>query len=263
MPASFISKTPNPLLLPDGTYCALFNDSTEGQTIYYYIDNKRTKLYTKLDMSSHKSNRCLHFQIYSNKFSKNPNRILAVPYIENDGDKNQNSTSETQEIVSEPLFECISPCSTFSDKKGTANVLFWTNLQPSKTFELNTETGQYKYDKSKILKINNNEINEFSFTNGNITRALCSVTIEFHQLYIKTEVSDGATTAPKTLVPIAKDIVVIKQVKSDSPVLDFSTGGGGGSTNSRHAHTSNSDCGFAFAVFHPGTGVPLGNPWKN
>ena len=58
---------------------------------------------------------------------------------------------------------------------------------------------------------------------------------------------------------------ILKQIKADSPVLDFSTGGGLGNKTSlsRHAHMNNSDCGFAFAVFHPGTSVPLGNPWKN
>ena len=117
-----------------------------------------------------------------------------------------------------------------------------------------------------ILKIKHDEINNFSFEKNTITRILCSVTIEFRQLYIKTEISDGLTDAPMSLVPVAKDLVIIKQVKADSPVLDFSYGGGGETTktsNSRHAHTNNSDCGFAFAVFHPGTGVPLGNPWKN
>ena len=115
------------------------------------------------------------------------------------------------------------------------------------------------------MKINPNDINNFSFQTGQITRALCSVSIEFKHLYMMGEVADGNTdNTQRFLVPIAKDIVVLKQIQSDSPVLDFSTGSGGGSRSSfsRHAHTNNSDCGFAFAVFHPGTGVPLGNPWK-
>ena len=266
MPTSFVSKTPNTLLLPDGSYCALFNDFSNGYSAYYYRDKKRTDLYTKLDMSSFKKQRCLHYQLYSDKFSQNPDRVLAVPYIENENVYNNSSGGENLGVLSQPLFECISPVSTYFDEKGSANLLFWTNLKPSEYFELNSETGQYVYDQNKILKITHDEINDFSFEKGSITRVLCSVTIEFHQYYIKTEISDGLDKAPMNLTPIARDIVIIKQVKADSPVLDFSTGGGNGGsvlTNSRHAHTSNSDCGFAFAVFHPGTGVPLGNPWKN
>lgn len=260
MPTSFVSKTPTSIHLPDGSYCALFNDFTSGYTAYYYLDNKRTDIYTKLDMSTFKKQRCLHYQIYHDKFSDKPDSVLAVPYI-----KNQFETSEDGSIISNPLFECISPMSTYIDSKGSANVLFWTNLKPSEQLELD-ENGQYIYDQNKILKINHDEINSFSFEYGQITRVLCSVTIVFLQLYIQGEIADGLTIAPMSLVPVAKDVVVIKQIKADSPVLDFSTGVGGGISvvnHSRHAHTNNSDCGFAFAVFHPGTGVPLGNPWKN
>lgn len=260
MPTSFVAKTPTSISLPDGSYCALFNDVNEGYTAYYYLNKERTEIATKLDMSTFKKQRCLHYQIYHNKFADKPSNILAVPYIED-----TNNNNEDGSLMSQPLFECISPMSTYVDNAGTANVLFWTNLKRGEYFSTNSETGQFIYDSSKILKINHDEINDFSFEKGSITRALCAVTIEFHQLYIKGEIADGLIKAPMSLVPIARDIVVIKQVKADSPVLDFSTGGGGtaSSTNSRHAHTSNSDCGFAFAVFHPGTGVPLGNPWKN
>lgn len=261
MPTSFVSKTPVSIPLPDGSYCALFNDFTNGYTSYYYLDNTRNKdLYTKLDMSNFGQQRCLHYQIYSSKFSNNPDTVLAVPYI-----KNIKSTSNDGSVISQPLFECISPMATYVNNKGVANVLFWTNLKPSNNFSID-ENGQYVYEPEKILKIKHSEINDFQFQTGQITRALCSVTIEFVQLYVKGEIEDGLAIAPMNLVPIAKNVVIIKQVKADSPVLDFSTGGGGGTsvgTHSRHAHTNNSDCGFAFAVFHPGTGVPLGNPWKN
>lgn len=263
MPTSFVSKTPISIHLPDGSYCALFNDFTSGYTVDYFLDRERTDIYTKLDMSTFKKQRCLHYQIYHDKFSDKPDSVLAVPYIEEFDD--DGSFNDDGSIVSQPLFECISPMATYIDTKGSANVLFWTNLKPSEQFEPDEE-GQYIYDKNKILKINHDEINNFSFESGTITRALCSVTIEFMQLYIRGEIADGLKTAPMSLVPVAREVVVIKQVKSDSPVLDFSTGGGsggGGVNHSRHAHTNNSDCGFAFAVFHPGTGVPLGNPWKN
>jgi hypothetical protein len=262
MPNSLVSKTPTSLPLTDGSYCALFNDFSNGYTAYYCLDRQRTVVYTKLDMSTYKKQRCLHYQIYHDKFSDNPDAVLAVPYIKDESAYDENEGF----LISEPLFECISPMSTYIDDHGSANVLFWTNLKPSEYFEINAENGQYKYDSSKILKINHDEINNFSFEKNTITRILCSVTIEFRQLYIKTEISDGLIEAPMSLVPVAKDLVIIKQVKADSPVLDFSYGGGGETTktsNSRHAHTNNSDCGFAFAVFHPGTGVPLGNPWKN
>ena len=261
MPTSFVAKTPTSISLPDGSYCALFNDFTSGYTANYYLDKKRTDLATKLDMSTFKKQRCLHYQIYHSKFSDKPDSVLAVPYIED-----KETWQEDGGLISEPLFECISPMATYISKRSVANVLFWTNLKPGETLELDSD-GQYVYDSSKILKISHDDINNFSFETGEITRLLCSVTIEFHQLYIQGEIADGLTEAPMSLVPVASDLVVVKQIKSDSPVLDFSTGGwSGGSSiaiNSRHAHTSNSDCGFAFAVFHPGTGVPLGNPWKN
>lgn len=262
MPTSFVSKTPISIPLPDGSYCALFNDYTNGYTSYYYLDAERTSLYTKLDMSSFSQQRCLQYHIYSDKYATNPDSVWAVPFLNEDSTINQEDGS----VISQPLFECISPMATYTDLKGAANILFWTNLKPSQSFILDNESGQYVYDQDKILRIKHEDINNFSFETGQITRVLCSVTIHFEQLYIRGEVSDGLTVAPKKLVPIATDVVVIKQVKSDSPVLDFSTGGSGGTTmasNSRHAHTNNSDCGFAFAVFHPGTGVPLGNPWKN
>lgn len=261
MPTSYVAKTPNSILLPDGSWCALINDNANGYTVSYYLDKERSELYTKLDMSEFSSHRCLLYQNYQDKFVYNPELVLAVPYIADD-----EKTSESGGLISQPLFECISPMLTYVDEHGSANLLFWTNLQPGKSFTSN-EKGQFVYDQNLILKINPNDINNFSFQTGQITRVLCSVSIEFKHLYMMGEVADGNTdNSQRFLVPIAKDLVVLKQIQSDSPVLDFSTGNGGGGSSSsfsRHAHTNNSDCGFAFAVFHPGTGVPLGNPWKN
>lgn len=263
MPTSFVSKTPSSISLPDGSYCALYNEKFNGSSVYYYLDKERTEknLYTKLDMSTHTNYRCLQYKIYFDQFSYKSEESYVVPYIKKDEEDNSGA------FISQPLFECISPVSTYLDKKGIANVLFWTNLKEGvASFKVDTETGQYIYDEEQVWKIKQDEINNFSFQTGTVTRVLCSMSIEFKQLYIKYgDISDGLTIAPKTLVPVIRNIVVLQQIKADSPVLDFSTGGGGGTTttNSRHAHTNNSDCGFAFAVFHPGTGVPLGNPWKN
>ena len=260
MSISYVSKTPTSILLPDGSRCSLINDNVNGYTVSYYLDNEKSELYTKLDMSEFTSHRCLLYQIYQDKFSYNPDVVTAVPYISDDENMKDNS------LVSQPLFECISPMLTYVDEHSSANLLFWTNLSSGKTFEKN-DKGQLVYDAESILKINPNDINNFSFQSGQVTRALCSATIEFKYLYMFGEIADNKTEntlePQKMLVPIAKDIVVLKQVKADSPVLDFNTFGGGSSSLSRHAHTNNSDAGFSFAVFHPGTGVPLGNPWKN
>lgn len=258
MPTSYIAKTPNSILLSDGSWCALINDNANGYTASYYLDKERSELYTKLDMSEFASHRCLLYQNYQDKFVYNPELVLAVPYIDDD-----EKTLKSGGLISQPLLECISPMLTYVNGHGSANLLFWTNLRPGESFS-SDKKGQFVYDKNLILKINPNDINNFSFQTGQITRALCSATIEFKHLYMMGEVADGNTAPQRFLVPIAKNIVVLKQIKSDSPVLDFSTGGGGSGSSSfsRHAHTNNSDCGFAFAVFHPGTGVPLGNPWK-
>ena len=259
MPVSHVAKSPISIPLTDGSYCALFNEVTTGYSASYYIDPERTSFYTRLDMSTFSEQRCLQYQIYSDTFVYNPDSVLAVPYM-----SDINSLDTDGFNVSQPIFECISPTAIYCDEKGVANVLFWTNLKKGEILNLN-EKGQYIYEPEKILKINNKKINEFTFEKGKITRLLCSVTISFQQLYVKGDVSDGLSVAPKSLVPIATDIIVLKQIKADSPVLDFSTGGGleNKTSLSRHAHMNNNDCGFAFAVFHPGTSVPLGNPWKN
>lgn len=260
MPTSHVAKSPTTIPLPDGSYCALFNEVTTGYSAGYYTDPERTSLYTYLDMSTFSQQRCLQYQLYSDTFVYNPDSVLSVPFL-----SDTDTVSTEGSSVSQPIFECISPTATYHKDKGVANVLFWTNLQTGQSLTLN-EKGQYVYDSTKILKIPGDKINDFSFEKGKITRLLCSVTISFQQLYVKGNVADNLKIAPKRLVPIATNLIVLKQVQTDSPVLDFSTGGGGGGSGgaafSRHAHMNNSDCGFAFAVFHPGTGVPLGNPWK-
>ena len=264
MPSCLVSKTPVTIPLPDGSYCALYNDGIGSYDAWYYQDSSATSdLFTKLNTSDQNSMnyRGLVYQIYHDKFVQNAGLSLTVPLLT--GEEN-----DDESLISVPLFECISPLATYVNKKGLANLLFWTNLKSGTSFK--TNESEYKYDASKILKIKNSEINSFTFEENTVTRALCAVTIEFRPLYVKYSISSGETDVkrfPSSLIPIAKDIVVLKEEMADSPVLDFSTGGGGGGGSSapisRHAHINNNDCGFAFAVFHPGTGVPLGNPWKN
>lgn len=263
MPVNFVSKTPISIPLPDGSYCALYNDVVGGYDVKYYQDKENKDLYTKLITTEMQNYRGLVYQIYQEKLVYNPNLSLVVPCL----DGNQNEENEDTYMTSNPLFECISPMATYVDQKGIATILFWTNLKPGTTFKDSTGN-QLTYDPEKILKIKNNEINSFSFEENTISRALCTVTVEFVYLYTKYNVAtnseNSTANSKRLLVPIARNVTVLKQIDATSPVLDFNISGNNASaTLSRHAHINNHDAGFAFAVFHPGTSVPLGNPWKN
>ena len=277
MATPHISKTPISIPLPDGSYCALYNDVILSHVTRYYQDPEATNdLFATLDASTSENlnYRGLVYQIYQDNFVYNPNLALPVPYlsedsveeeVESDGDiPSDPQVQKDTYFVSTPIFECISPTATYANQKGIANVLFWTNLIAGNTFKV-TQGGQdkYKYDPSKILKIKKDEMSSFVFEDNTITRVLCSVTIEFKQLYVKNSIAGSEESLSKRLIPVASDINILREEQADFPVLDFTINGNGRTaSHSRHAHTNNSDCGFAFAVFHPGTGVPLGNPWR-
>lgn len=272
MPA-YVSKTPISIKMPNGKYCALYNDFVSGYEAKYYKSSTDAKNkvspFLKLTMTQGVEYRCLQYQTYTGLYSDGT-AVRVIPYVKDE------ATTEGGTIVSEALYECITPMSLTSNELNGANVLFWTNLIEGTTFAENpvqTETGgkissdytsnQYVYDSNSIWKITREEMNSFVFNSGKITRALCSVQIEFRNVY---EVLGTSGDANYICLPIAKNLVVLKMVTGDSPVLDFSVGTGGGVSSSggigRHGHIDNADGGFAFAVFHPGTGVPLNIPWK-
>lgn len=259
MPISLVAKTPVPLHLPNGGYCILFHDFTNGYSTSFFTDANKQRLYTKLDMSKIAQQRCLQYKIYSDRYSIEPDVVSAVPLID------KNSTEDDGSSISQPLFECNSPVATYVDEKGGANLLFWTNLMQGVSAFEKDQNGQYIYDASKILKINHNQMDSFTFSTGQITRALCSVHISFVYLYAETEISTEEKKTVRSLIPVASSPVVLHLIKADSPVLDFGTGGsdnGGSSGIRRHSHATNADGGFAFAVLHPGTSIPPGIPWK-
>lgn len=257
MSIAHISKNPINICLPEGTYCSFFNEIISPQKIYFYQHKNSNggleKIITILDMSSYSNRRCLQYQMFDEIRPDGKNNSYPVIYMSDVG-----SYDSSTGTVSEPVFECISPAVSYIKNKSCASITFWTNL--TEEFILNKTTGNYKYEPKKILKIDYNNLESFKFSKGQIIRALCSANIEFHTWYRKV---DSNSTTKLCKVPVITSISVLRQITSDYPVLDFSISGSSGGGNQIHSHINNSDCGFAFAVFHPGTGVPLGNPWKS
>ena len=115
--------------------------------------------------------------------------------------------------------------------------------------------GVYEYDSSKILRFENDQLEEVDLDNYSI-KLLCSAQITWERL----KTVGGTVNDSKALVtPIIRQVFIL-MVQEGNIAIDFSGGGTGGGMR-RHNHADNNNAGFAYAVFAPGTSLQPIN-WK-
>lgn len=273
MPTSFNSKTPIPVEFQNGKSCAFYNEFFSPHNAWYFRDEASAKetdrdndglrfkfSATTFADTDNNTGRCLQYQTYQSHYPDSEKPKI-VPYI------TPEQWNSGEAMIAQPLVECITPMALTDKELSGAKILFWTNFKAGTALgssgSYDNGVIKYDYDVNKVIKFSKEMIQNYTFESGTITRALCSVQIQFEELY---EVLETSNMEPKLVsVPIASDLRILNLITSDSPVVDFSTGGGGGTSSGgigRHSHTNNSDGGFSFAVFHPGTSLPLNIPWK-
>lgn len=230
---------------PNGESYAFFNAEILNKTKIVYKDVFDEEKYTLTFSSIETTNkyRALHYaRYYANGIIDQTPRI--VPYIK-DEDKNDVS----------PLYETIEPSMGNLPGRPGFNLLFWTNLASKANTLEKDQNDCYQYDESKILKFQNDKLEEVDLDSYAI-KLLCSAQIIWTQL--KT-VGGGVSDSKTLFVPVVNKILIL-MVRTGNIAIDFSGGGGGGGVG-RHNHADNNNGGFAYAVFAPGTSLqPIS--WK-
>jgi len=246
-------KTPAVILLPEGDVITLYND-----VVSYDVEPLELKSFKNdeepllMSLAPTTKNRCLMFVR-----SQSRKVIEPVRFVGMSSEKHLNVTEL------EPFYEVINPEVQSVVNSGSAFLVFWTNF----TDEV------LEYESDKVLKFEQDSL-ESAFVDGqDVYRALCSTTITFKKFYVSggeiaTTLGEEPTLLDENIknrydiIPIASKPNILQIYKDDYPIVDFASGGGGGIGGMRrHDHRDNSNFGFAFSVFHPGTGIPM-LPWE-
>jgi hypothetical protein len=176
--------------------------------------------------------------------------VRHVPYV--------HSTGLIGSSIS-PLYEAINPSVQSVSAANVIALTFWTNFQAAVV----------SYEPSYVIKFLQTQLGAEGAIPSLAYRALCVTLIYLRRFHVTGgEIADSLGGPPTgtggyELVPIATKPHIIQLFKEDYPITDFSgMGDGSGTATQRlHDHRDNYNGGFAFSVYHPGTGVPQ-LPWE-
>lgn len=244
-----VGRTSCNLSAPNGDVYAFFNTVIDNKQDVNFFENSASPAKYRIvygEVEKKRKYRALHYSRYL------PNGVLeptprVVPYAAAD------AAGNTTQVIS-PLFEAITPAIGMLPGRPGFNLMFWTNLSERKNSLEKDSLGIYQYDSSKILRFENDKLDEVDFDDYSI-KLLCSAQILWEQL----KTSGGAINDTKPfLTPVVRSIYIL-MVQEGNIAIDFSGGGTGGMQ--RHNHSDNNNGGFSYAVFAPGTSLQPIN-WK-
>lgn len=245
-----IGRTVCNLTSPSGDIYAFFNSEIINKSKVNYYETQIAQSKYRIEFSEierKKKYRALHYSRYlPNGVLEASPRIVPFVYYSAAGDATQ--------IIS-PLYEVITPTLGKLPGRPGFNLMFWTNLSEKKNTLIKDSLGVYKYDPSKILKFENDKLEEIDLDNYSI-KLLCSAQITWEKLRT---VGGVANDSKRYFTPVVKEVFIL-MAQEGNIAIDFS-GGGTGSGMRRHNHADNNNGGFAYAVFAPGTSLQPIN-WK-
>lgn len=254
MATAEIARNLCPLTAPDGTQFVFFNTEVISKGRIDFIEDIKTSVakYSIVftDDEVKKKYRALHYsRYYLNSAIEAIPRLVPFSGIT---PKEQTEMAMNQGTAyASALYEAISPAAASVPGFPGACLLFWTNLtEPFHISGNNTS----EYERSKIVKFENDKLEDYDldlYTH----KALCAAMIDWQQL--KT-VGGFVQDSSRITTPVVTAVHVLMTEKSRA-VVDFSNGSGGGLNI--HNHSDNSNGGFAYAVFAPGTSVQPVN-WR-
>jgi len=245
-----VGRTACTLSAPNGDVYAFFNAEIENKATINYYEKHIAKSKYRIEFSEiekKKKYRALHYARYL------PNGILeatprVVPFVYYD------AAGDTTQIIS-PLYEVITPTLGNLPGRPGVNLIFWTNLSEKNNTLKKDSLGAFEYDRTKILKFENDKLEEVDLDNYSI-KLLCSAQVTWERLRT---VGGSANDAKQFVTPVVQQVYVL-MVQEGNIAIDFS-GGGTGVGMRRHNHADNNNGGFAYAVFAPGTSLQPIN-WK-
>ena len=245
-----VGRTACTLSAPNGDIYAFFNAEIENKATINYYEKHIAKSKYRIEFSEiekKKKYRALHYARYL------PNGILEatprlVPFVYYD------EAGDTTQIIS-PLYEVITPTLGNLPGRPGMNIIFWTNLSEKNNTLKKDSLGTFEYDRTKILKFENDKLEEVDLDNYSI-KLLCSAQVTWERLRT---VGGSANDAKQFVTPVVQQVYVL-MVQEGNIAIDFS-GGGTGVGMRRHNHADNNNGGFAYAVFAPGTSLQPIN-WK-
>lgn len=178
-------------------------------------------------------------------------RLEIAPYCESLDITDEGSLGQCR-----PLFECVTPFTCSLPGATGITLSFWTNLSQGSNVVEGGVNQTYFYREDGILKFDDDNIEDID-ADGYSVKCLCVARIEWELLKRKTP--DGLVSKLE-FIPVVHHVEILL-AQSGGIAVDFGAGGGGGRGNSLHNHSDNLNCGFAYAVFAPGTNVqPIA--WK-
>lgn len=244
---TFCSKTICPIASIDGKErLGLYNSIIEDTTPISYLGNDGKERY-RMDLDGSQKaggQRALHYsRFFLGNSIESTKRI--IPFVDLSRD-DLIIDGKIKRAV--PLFETITPSIlTMDSNDKLPTIIFWSNLN-SPSFPQVSHSGAYIYSSDSIYKFNENELEEETFS-ASTNRILCSARMRWE--FLRRRVNGVVDENPvPTLIVEAVSIIL---VQSDGWVVDFSTGGSGGSSLGRHNHSNNAQGGFAYGTIAPGT----------
>ena len=237
-------------------YNAPIDTSIDNKNLYFFnLDGRK---YCQISPESLKSYRCLHYNVFTDvNYVEHKNHIVIY--------KNFTDSSFS------PLFQATNISASQQD--GSYIVTFWSALKPGQT----TKTQQskvkfqphllgkswkqgstdyvYYYDPNKILKLKQTQLEDYQLQDQ-YNNIFCSIYLSF-QTFLISDTDDVSKSEEQQVLIANMPPKILFQQKDNAPVLDFAGIGSGGSGMRQHQHIPYVDgSGYAFAVFHPGTGMP-------
>ena len=251
---AFCGRTICNILTPDGTEkIALFNSSIEETSnVHYFSQDGSIKYQMPLTSNERQSGyRALHYARYKNNTQLESIRRIVPFYdlslqIESQDPERQFSTVS-------PLYEVIGPSLLDIDGSKNDSLMFWTNSSSS---DVPVDSlGKYVYKSENVLHFDENNLEEADLDSTS-TRMLCSALLGWDILRTSGSI---ALDLSEKWTPIVLSVSILS-VSNDGLAVDFSCGGSSSGIG-RHNHSNNSQGGFAYAIFAPGTSL---NPinWK-
>lgn len=228
-----VGKTPCVLRLEDGRVLSFFNTTITATSSISYKDTNGDIRYTMTIGSDVKKGkyRALHF-IRSYPMHAIDNNPIPVIFT-----SPETTTTGSTSIECTPLYECIAPqITTFG--KNNYQLTFWTNITDLSVLSKDS-AGNYIYTAASVKKFSTNKLGDVT-SDANATKVLCTAPIHLELL---------SKSGIPMLTPVIQSAAVLATVSGENYALDFSGGGSAGLR--RHAHSSNSDGGFAFSVYSP------------